>query len=210
MDRTKGRMGNLALVAGLSLRAVMAAMLVHVLRAGPRDPRFVGKGIASRAAIVVPASSLFLPALWAVAGGRRGAYPHALDSLFLSITALDLAGNVLDLYDRHRHFDLIPHAHGTGALTILVAWLFGLPLRTAIGLATVGHALLEAQEIASDALLGYRNVRGWWDVAGDLGAGLAGSAVYGALYVRLVRTAGREPASPLRGGRGDRSTTRRT
>jgi hypothetical protein len=188
----------------------MAVMLLHVLRAGPRDPRFVGKGIGPRALIVVPASSLSMPLVWSLAGGRREPYPHGLDSLFLSITALDLAGNVLDLYDRHRHFDLIPHAHGTGALTILVAWLFGLPMRRAVAVATAGHALLEAQEIASDVLFGYRNVRGWWDVAGDLGSGLAGSAVYGALYVRLVRMAGREPASPLRGGRGDRTTTRRT
>jgi hypothetical protein len=148
---------------------------------------------------VVPATGLTLPLLWLVGRRPRRPYPHAHDSLLLSITALDLAGNVLDLYDRHRYFDLIPHAHGTGALTVEIAWLLGLPMRRAFALATLGHALLEAQEIASDVLFGYRNVRGWWDTAGDMAAGLAGAAVYGALYEQLVRQRGLEPASPLSG-----------
>ena len=190
-------MGRRWLLVAMGLRALMVGMLVRVLQAGPLDHRFAGKGIGSRALIVVPATSLALPLLWAVAGRSRRAYPHAADALLLSITALDLAGNLLDLYDRHRHFDLIPHAHGTGALTIEIAWLLGLPMQRAFAIATVGHALLEAQEIASDALFGYRNIRGWWDTAGDLVAGVGGGAVYGALYLRLVRQAGREPPSPF-------------
>jgi hypothetical protein len=177
----------------------MLAMLAHVLRAGPQDPRFAGKGIGPRAFLMVPASCLAMPALWAVAGPRRGPYPFAMDNLFLSITALDLAGNVLDLYNRHRHFDLIPHLHGTGAVTVEIAWLLGLPMHRALAAGTAGHALLEAQEIASDRLFRYRNVRGWWDTTGDLLAGLIGSTLYGALYERLVRGAGREPRSPLAG-----------
>ena len=85
----------------------------------------------------------------------------------------------------------------TGALTVGLAWLLRLPMRRAFALATAGHALLEAQEIASDVLFGYRNVRGWWDTADDLGSGLVGSATYGALYVWLVRRPGREPETPL-------------
>ena len=55
-----------------------------------------------------------------------------------------------------------------------------------------------AQEIASDKAFGLRNVRGWWDVAGDLGAGVVGAVAYAAAYQRWVRDAGREPPSPLR------------
>jgi len=187
----------MGLLVGVALRAGMLAMLRHVLRASPRDHRFTEKGIAARAVIMVPAAGITFPALWLAGGSRRAPYPAWPDNLFLSIVALDLAGNVFDLYDRHRHFDLIPHAHGTGGLTVVAAWLLGIPARQAIGLATAGHAALEVQEIVSDVLFGYRNVRGWWDTAGDLAIGVAGSVVYVAAFERLVRRAGREPASPL-------------
>jgi hypothetical protein len=176
----------------------MGLMLRDVVRAGPSDHRYVGKGIGARAILLVPAVNLAAPLLWA--RNRRVPYPFWMDDLLLSIVALDLAGNVLDLYDRHTHFDLIPHAHGTGALTVLTAWLLGAPLGRAARLATAGHILLEGQEIASDVVFGYRNVRGWWDSAGDIAAGVVGTAVYGALYDRFVRRAGREPPSLI----GDR------
>jgi hypothetical protein len=110
---------------------------------------------------------------------------------------VDLGGNVLDLYDTYRHFDLIPHSHGGGAVTVLAAWLFRIPMLHAVVVATVGHILLEAQESFSDAFLGTRNVRGAWDTAGDLLAGLVGSVIYGLPYIWFVRRAGREPRSPL-------------
>ena len=185
---------QMAPLGGVALRAAMIGMLVRIIHAAPDDHRFERKGIASRAAFVVPLASLATPALWLAAGRRRGDYPAAMDNLFMSIVALDLAGNVLDLYDRHRHFDLIPHGHGTGALTVVLAWLFQWRLPLAALVATAGHVALEAQEIASDRLFGYRNVRGWWDTAGDIAAGLAGSALYGWLYLRVVR----EPDVPIR------------
>jgi hypothetical protein len=120
-----------------------------------------------------------------------------MDNLYLSMFALDLAGNVLDLYDGYRHFDLIPHAHGAGAMTVVVAWLFRLPVPAAISVVGIGHALLEAQEFGSDVVFGTRNVRGWWDTAGDLLAGAVGSVLYGAAYAWFVRDRGREPESLL-------------
>ena len=185
----------LGLVVNVALRAGLLAMLAHVLRAGDRDHRFAAKGIGSRALIVVPTASLLVPLLWL--RRRRDPYPVWMDDLHLSIFALDLAGNVFDLYDGYKHFDLIPHAHGTGAATVLAAWLLRLPMLSAIGVVTVGHVLLEIQEYASDVVFGYRNVRGTWDVIGDLGAGVVGTAAYSIAYLRLVRDAGREPASPL-------------
>jgi len=174
---------------GFGLRAALALMLWHVRRAGSADHRFVAKGIGPRALFIVPAACLAMPLLWL---GRRtlhrpDQYPYWMDDLLLSIVALDLAGNVFDLYDGYTHFDLIPHAHGTGALTVLTACLLDLPIGTAALLATGGHALLEAQEYASDRLFGYRNVRGRWDTIGDLAAGAAGTAIYGGLYRALNR-----------------------
>jgi hypothetical protein len=188
----------------VALRAAMVAMLAAVLRAGPTDPRYVGKGIGTRFGLFAMPASMLVPALWArrrLVAARRPApppaYPAWMDSAWLSMLALDLVGNVFDLYDRHAHFDLIPHAHGTGVLTVTVAWLLQVPMTRAIAIATVLHVLLEAQEVASDVVFGYRNVRGVWDEVGDLSAGAVGSLVYAAAYQRFVRDAGREAESPL-------------
>jgi len=186
----------LGLIVNLALRAGLVAMLRRVQRAGPDDHRFVDKGIGPRAGVLVPAASVTIPILWL--RHRRGGYPFWMDNLFLSIVALDLAGNVFDWYDRYTHFDLIPHAHGTGALTVLVAWGLHLPMLSAVGVATVGHVLLEAQEWASDEFYGFHNVRGTWDVIGDLTAGVVGTAAYAVPYLWLVRKSGREP-EPLVG-----------
>ena len=190
----------LALAVNLGLRGAIVGMLASVVRAGQADPRFVGKGLAPRFAFVGLPATLAIPAAWAVgrARGRRDPYPTAMDDLFLSVLALDMAGNVLDLYDGYKHFDLIPHGHGAGAATVLIAWAFAAPMPTAIRAATIGHVLLEAQELAGDVLFGTRNVRGWWDVVGDLGSGVVGTLVYAAVWQRWVRAVGREPA-PLVG-----------
>jgi hypothetical protein len=192
------------LALNIALRLAMLAMVAEVLRAKPDDPRFAGKGIAIRFTAVGLPATLLVPALWAWNRRRRVArgmppdpYPAWVDGLYVSVFALDLAGNVFDMYDTYTHFDLIPHAHGAGAITVLAAWLFRLPVARAIIAAMVGHALLEGQEYASDVAFGLHNVRGAWDVAGDLGAGLAGSLVYAAAYRRFVRDAEREPPSPL-------------
>ncbi|HSK92634.1 MAG TPA: hypothetical protein VLA76_01095, partial [Candidatus Angelobacter sp.] len=117
--------------------------------------------------------------------GRRGRrYPLATDSLYLSIFALDLAGNHFDLYDRYRYFDAIPHAHGTGAFTVAIAELLDVPPLSAVGVAQIGHILLEAQEYYSDVLFDLRNVRGTWDTVNDLLAGAAGSAAYATVLAR--------------------------
>lgn len=191
----------------LALRAAMLAMLVEVIRAAPDDHRFAGKGIATRFTAFALPATLVVPALWAGARWRGRSslalrpvppYPWSVDALYVSLFALDLAGNVNDWYDRYFHFDLIPHAHGGGAIAVLFAWLFRWPASKAVAASIAGHALLEAQEYASDVAFGLRNVRGWWDVVGDMGAGVVGAVAYAAAYQRWVRDAGREPESPLR------------
>ena len=194
----------IGIVVNVGLRASMLAMLAAVIRAGRDDPRYAGKGIGIRFAAFGLPASLLVPALWLrarrlgpVADPRDDRYPAWMDDVWLSMLTLDLVGNVFDLYDRYTHFDLLPHAHGTGALTVTLAWLLRLPPGSAIALASVLHGLLEAQEYASDKAFGFRNVRGAWDVGGDLGAGAVGAVAYAVAYERLVRGAGREAASPL-------------
>lgn len=171
-------MRALGWAVNMSLRALIGFVLIDALRR-PRDPRYAGKAIGTRGLVVVPAS-LLVPAVWAIRD-RRAAYPVWIDSLHLSIYALDMAGNYLDLYNRVTYFDAIPHAHGTGAATLVVADLFELPALSAIGIAQLVHIGLEAQEYYSDVLFDLHNVRGMWDTVNDLVAGAVGSLAYAGL-----------------------------
>jgi hypothetical protein len=175
-----------ALVNAL-LRLSIVAILAEAL-ARPGDHRFAGKAIGTRGMVMIPLS-LVVPALHLARGGRRkhDRYPVWTDNLWLSIFALDLAGNHFDWYDRYRHFDAIPHAHGTGATSVVVAELMELPALSGVGLAQLGHILLEAQEYYSDVWFGLRNVRGTWDTVNDLLAGAAGSVAYGVLLAWVRR-----------------------
>lgn len=185
------------LAVNVALRTALLAMLAEVARARPDDHRFAGKGIAVRFTAVALPATLLVPVVWwrrrrrhVPRGLSREPYPVWIDSLYVSLFALDLAGNMFDLYDRYKHFDLIPHAHGGGAIAVTAAWLFRWPASRAAAASIAGHALLEVQEYASDVAFGLRNVRGWWDVGGDLGAGVVGALAYAAAYERWVRPPG--------------------
>jgi len=166
----------------LALRATIVAILAEAIR-HPDDPRFRDKAIGKRGSVMIPASLLF-PLAQLRAGRRRRPYPVGTDNLYLSIFALDLAGNHFGLYDRYTYFDAIPHAHGTGAFTVATAELLGLPPLSAVGVAQLGHIALEAQEYYSDVVFGLRNVRGTWDTVNDLLAGAVGSAAYAVVLGR--------------------------
>lgn len=166
----------------LALRTWIVGLIIEALRR-PDDPRYRGKAIGTRGSVMIPASLLF-PLAQLLPGRRGRRYPLATDSLYLSIFALDLAGNHFDLYDRYRYFDAIPHAHGTGAFTVAIAELLDVPPLSAVGVAQIGHILLEAQEYYSDVLFDLRNVRGTWDTVNDLLAGAAGSAAYATVLAR--------------------------
>lgn len=175
-------MRALGWLLNLALRAWIVGIIAEAL-GHPDDPRYRGKAIGTRGSVMIPASLLF-PVAQLMPGRRGRPYPLGTDSLYLSLFALDLAGNHFDLYDRYTYFDAIPHAHGTGAFTVAVADLLDLPPLSAVGVAQVGHILLEAQEYYSDVLFDLRNVRGTWDTVNDLLAGVAGSIAYAALLPR--------------------------
>ena len=162
------------------LRGTMLAILGEALLR-PRDHRFAGKAIGTRGLVLIPLS-LLVPVVQAMHGRDR--YPVWADNLYLSIFVVDLLGNHFDLYDRYRYFDAIPHAHGTGAATVVLAELLDLPPLSAVGLAQLAHIGLEAQEYYSDVWFGLHNVRGTWDTVNDLLAGAVGSAAYAAALAR--------------------------
>ena len=175
-------MRALGWLANVGIRAAIVAMLLEARRL-PDDPRFRGKGIGTRGLVMLPASLLF-PLAQLHPRRRSRPYPVWTDSLYLSIFALDLAGNHFDLYDSYTYFDAVPHAHGTGAATVATAELLELPALSAVGVAQLGHIGLEAQEYYSDVLFGLRNVRGTWDTVNDLLAGAAGSIAYAVILGR--------------------------
>ena len=147
----------------------MLAILAEALRAPPRSA-LRGQGDRHARPGDDPARAWWCRSSTRLRGRGRP-YPVWTDNLWLSIFALDLLGNHFDLYDRYRYFDAIPHAHGTGAATVVVAELLDLSPLSAVGVAQLGHIGLEAQEYYSDVLFGLRNVRGTWDTVNDLLAG---------------------------------------
>jgi hypothetical protein len=173
----------LGFAANALLRASSAAFLLDVMR-HPHDARYEGKAIPVRNLLIVGSLSLAFPALSLARHGLRQrwrAYPVWTDNLYLSIFWLDMAGNAFNLYDRHTHFDLSPHFHGSGALAAVLMRTFDWPARRTLIMANAAHALLELQEIATDRFCGTHNVRGAWDSEGDLAAGLLGTLTYVAL-----------------------------
>ena len=173
-DLDRGR--ALGWVLDVVLRLAVIGFAIEAVLAGPDDPRFAGKGIAMRdlilaggvATLIVPILHFFRP--------RWDRYPVWTDVAFLSILALDMAGNSLNLYEQAWRFDLIPHAYGPAAGLV---GLLLLGVRPWVGLAIINgiHVLLEIQEVLGDVVCGTSNVNGAWDSITDLAAGLTASVL---------------------------------
>jgi hypothetical protein len=175
------------------------------------DPRFAGKAIPERNTLIVGSLSLLFPAIWVVRRLDWSDYPLGLDVVYLSIYALDMAGNSFDLYESYTYFDLLPHFHSTGAFSLVVAvywarskhpdasrlrarqWLLETVV-VAAGIATMVHVALEIQEYYTDVLAGTINVGGVADTVNDLAVGLAGALIYPLVAIRLFLP--RQSAAP--------------
>jgi len=161
----------------------------------PNDPRFAGKAIPIRNLIIVVSFSLLFPALYFLRKKWKK-YPIWADNLYLSIFWLDMAGNSFNLYDTYYYFDLIPHFHGPGAIALVFAIAFGFTLLEGIGLATIIHMALEAQEFYTDVFFGTHNVRGTADTVNDIVVGIVGAALYALAYLYWARRYRSRPSSP--------------
>lgn len=176
------------IAVNLVVRAMMVFFAADVLLAPPDDPRFEDKGIGIRSVLIVLGYSLVIPAIHLL---RRpwSSYPWWTDALFLSVMWLDMLGNYMDWYDTYFAFDLVPHTHGPGALTVVLMEAARMSFAGAVAMVQVAHILLEGQEYYGDLIFGARNVRGVFDVVNDLLVGVVGSIWYAFVYHRLRRGA---------------------
>jgi hypothetical protein len=181
------RLGGWAVNAGL--RLLIVGFVVEAMIANG-DPRFDGKGIAVRNLVLAGAVlTLSVPAFHAIRGRGRP-YPVWLDALLLSVIAVDMAGNSLDLYESGWRFDLIPHTYGPFAGVSILQSL-GMGFGPSALIVNGVHLLHEAQEAIGDLVFGTTNVKGAWDTASDLLAGLVGSVLVPVTWARLR---GRRPS----------------
>ncbi|HET8776051.1 MAG TPA: hypothetical protein VFN76_00180 [Candidatus Limnocylindria bacterium] len=163
-------------VLDVIMRLAVIGFAIEAVMAGPDDPRFAGKGIAMRDLILAGGVATLIVPILHFFRRRWDRYPVWTDVAFLSILALDMAGNSLNLYEQPWRFDLIPHAYGPAA-GLLGLLLLG--VQTWVGLAVINgiHVLLEIQEVLGDVVFGTSNVNGAWDSITDLAAGLTASVL---------------------------------
>jgi hypothetical protein len=165
-----------SLAVNVLLRLLIVVFTVDALiNAG--DERFAGKALGPRNVGILLGLSMLFPLLQAVRGQWKR-YPMWYDNLYLSIFALDMAGNTLNLYNTVEWWDHVPHFHGPGALAAVFMGAFGLGAIAAAGLSTMLHVALETQEYYGDVLLGTHNVSGIQDSMNDILFGLSGVVIY--------------------------------
>ncbi|HSI99212.1 MAG TPA: hypothetical protein VLA59_02380 [Patescibacteria group bacterium] len=177
MIRVNGRWRRrLGLAVNAGLRVAIVGFAIEAALAGA-DPRFDNKGIAVRNLVFAGvAVTLAVPLLHLIRGRRHHRYPLVADTLVLSILALDMAANSLNLYALPWRFDLIPHTYSPLAGVLVLADLgVGRATRTLAVLAAA--VLFELQEVAGDLYFGTSNVGGAWDTAGDLAGAVTGAVL---------------------------------
>jgi hypothetical protein len=180
---------DLALVIDLAVKVgVVGFSLVPIVR--PDASHFAGKAMRFRA-VVYPAFTLLIPAIW-FAAGRPLPYPAWADIALGVPFLLDAASNVFGLF-AIRRFDIIPHTVGWFCLSVAFGlaiaplagerWIaFGLVL----GFGAVIDILWEAGEFAmmrsgaSGLDLTYENT------IQDLLVSLAGAAVAAVLVATVL------------------------
>jgi hypothetical protein len=168
------------------LRVAIALMSVHAIVNG-QDQRYAGKSLGPRDVIITLGFAMLFPLFWRLRYRGRvwQRYPWWYDNLYLSIFAVDMAGNFFDLYNTYPlWFNHLPHTHGPGALAIVLAGAFGFPILTAVGLATIFHVYLEVEELYGDVLFGTHNFLDKQYEMNDLVFGLIGVTLYGLIWWR--------------------------
>jgi hypothetical protein len=172
-----------ALASNILLRLLIVVFTADALISAG-DDRFAGKALGPRNVGILLGFSMLFPLLQAVRGQWKR-YPMWYDNLYLSIFALDMAGNTLNLYNSVEWWDHVPHFHGPGALAAVLMGALGFGAIAAAGLATMLHVALETQEYYGDVLLGTQNMKGIQDAMNDILFGLAGVVLYTIVFANL-------------------------
>ncbi len=177
------RAGRLPLLINLAAKLLLVALLVYAVTNADL-PRLAGKAMGARAAFY-PLFAILIPIGWWLRG-RRPPYPHLADTFLVVPPIIDVAGNILGLYNSIVWFDDIAHAVTWMFLVLAVGFLIA-RLRIApwnaaclaIGFGAVSHILWEILEwwvmvIGAEGLqLTYE------DTIGDLAMSLTGSVIAG-------------------------------
>jgi hypothetical protein len=162
-------------------------------RAAPDLPQFEGKAFTGRA-IGYPVAVLVVPAVWWLAGRRRGrAYPFDVDILLTLPFLIDMIGNALDLYDSISWWDDANHLVNWAILvTGFGRLLVRLPLDRlvvaglAVGFGAVTAILWELLEYVTFIRHSSELDTAYTDTLGDLTLGLTGSVAAAALTVTVL------------------------
>lgn len=191
-------MPEVGLVLDLVVKAAVVGLSLYPL-IRPNASHFAGKAMGVRA-IVYPATTLLIPAIWWLSG-RPGPYPFLADIALGLPFIIDGAGNVLGLF-AIKGFDAIPHATGWFLLSLAfglaIAPLAGEPwiafgLIVGFGAAVdiiweIGEFLL-MKSGASGLQLTYENT------IQDLGFSLAGAVFAGIVVATILWPAAGTPAT---------------
>jgi hypothetical protein len=186
------------LILNLVVKALVVGLSVYPL-ARPASSHFAGKAMGARA-LLYPATTLLIPALW-LFSGRPSPYPVLADVALGLPFVVDAGANVLGLFAIPR-FDVIPHVSG---------WFF---LCIAFGLAVA--PLVDQPPVAFGLILGFGAVLDiLWEVAEfalmksgasglqltyentiqDLASSLAGAAIGAAVVATVLWPSLRPPAT---------------
>ncbi|MGI8698930.1 MAG: hypothetical protein ACR2J0_07285 [Mycobacteriales bacterium] len=165
----------------LVVKTALAALILFV--AVRHDlPRFQGKAMPLRL-VTYPLAALVVPLWWRFRGGRAP-YPHDVDALLVAPFVIDLAGNVLDLFDAVTWWDDANHFVNWALLVGGMGRLLRrteAPRATAIGLAVgfgaVTAMLWEFGEYLTFVQHSAERFTAYRDTMGDEALGLAGSLV---------------------------------
>jgi hypothetical protein len=186
------------LIVDLAVKVAVVGLSLYPL-ARPGSSHFAGKAMGARA-LLYPATTLLIPALWMISG-RPSPYPVLADVALGLPFVLDAGSNVLGLFAIPR-FDIIPHVSGWFFLCIAfglaVAPLVDQPLIVfglVLGFGAVLDVLWEFAEFAlmksgaSGLQLTYENT------IQDLLASLIGAALGAAVVATILWPQVRPPAT---------------
>ena len=186
----------------LAVKAALVGLLLFSVFSGLE--RFEGKAMAGRA-LTYPLAAVIVPIGWWIyrRRGGVGTYPYALDILLVLPFLIDVAGNVLDLYDTIEWWDDANHFVNWGLLTaafgqLLVRLPVGPWVATglAIGFGATTAVLWEFAEYWTFIRDSPELATAYEDTLGDLALGLSGSTIAAFVTGWLIRRRDRAPASP--------------
>lgn len=184
-----------ALVAGVSAKVVLAALLLHVLLA-PDLPQYQAKGMGWRL-ILYPLIAVLVPILHRLRP-VPGRYPALLDLCLVLPFLIDLAGNAAGAYDRIVWWDDAMHV-ATWTPLVMALGLAVRPLAAdrrgmalvAVGAGAVASILWEiAEYVTFVADHPVESASAYQDTIGDMAGSITGSVLGAAVLVLLLRSEG--------------------